>query len=518
MSLGVLFSCADNLVVDISETVAAEESCQNFTIEEAMSVFSDEYDRVSGISGKDAVSESPFVWESGTVVPVWRTAARHVIRGKEDSYVVPMLSSVRYYASKGKDVTLVRCDQSLIISKNVNSGRASIRIVFSIPDDELKRSGMFPDFSGLLVYTDLSGKFKKIEKYEVGEMCDGVYFGESESEIAKERHRLFINRIMEGVTVFKVSSFQIDTRCPAPGDTVEYNDSINPSYCNGSCFPDLWWQSPDFDFWNDSIAPIDTAGVDDYLFGNGNELAAGGGGDGYIGSPKNTGSSSENTPIRPVDCSPYFGKAEYYKKRYDDYVFRYRDKAVKEIYYITYGFKYCRAFSDLGNTKDASADLKEWIKQTMVLLQEKLEHQLQSDPTIENDPKRLMSVAFKTHPEAYLEGGLLKLSVGDKLKIILTVEHEDLFSKLGRNQIYEVVKAQIDYYIKHPDACIKDASDIKRNWGSIKQSLYDYCSGITTRSGSLDVNQERVNELRDILFEEIVNYFYDTVDGFAIDY
>lgn len=92
------------------------------------------------------------------------------------------------------------------------------------------------------------------------------------------------------------------------------------------------------------------------------------------------------------------------------------------------------------------------------------------------------------------------------------------FSKLGRNQIYEVVKAQIDYYIKHPDVCIKDASYIKNNWDRIRQSLYDHCSKITTRGGSLDVDQERFNELRDILFEEIVNYFYDTVDGFDIDY
>lgn len=92
------------------------------------------------------------------------------------------------------------------------------------------------------------------------------------------------------------------------------------------------------------------------------------------------------------------------------------------------------------------------------------------------------------------------------------------FSKLGRNQIYDVVKAQIDYYIKHPDVCIKDASYIKNNWDCIKQSLYDYCSKFTTRCGSLDVDQERFNKLRDILFEEIVNYFYGTVDGFDIDY
>ena len=141
-----------------------------------------------------------------------------------------MLSSVRYYASNDKEEILVRCDQNLIVSKNVNNGLMSLRIVFSIPDDDLKRGRTSSDFSGLLVYTDLNGKFRKIEKYAGGEMLDGVYFSESESEIAWERHKLFINKIMEGITVFKVNSLKIETRCPAPGDTVEYNDSITPSY------------------------------------------------------------------------------------------------------------------------------------------------------------------------------------------------------------------------------------------------------------------------------------------------
>ena len=217
-------------MIDKPEAVGPEESCQNFTIEEAMAVFSDEYDGSSDISDQVTVSDSPFVWESGIVVPVWKAAECHFIQGREESYVVPMLSSVRYYASKGEDGTLVRCDQNLIVSKNVNSGRTSLRIVFSIPEDDLKRSRPSSGFSGLLVYTDLSGKFRKIEKYAGGEKLDGVYFSERESEIAWERHKLFINRIMEGVTVFKVNSLRIETRCPAPGDTVEYNDSITPSY------------------------------------------------------------------------------------------------------------------------------------------------------------------------------------------------------------------------------------------------------------------------------------------------
>ncbi len=521
ISLGVLFSCGDTLVIDKPEAVGPEESCQNFTIEEAMAVFSDEYDGSSNISDQVTVSDSPFVWESGIVVPVWKAAECHFIQGREESYVVPMLSSVRYYASMGEDGTLVRCDQNLIVSKNVNSGRTSLRIVFSIPEDDLKRSRPSSGFSGLLVYTDLSGKFMKIEKYAGGEMCDGVYFSESESEIAMERHKLFINRIMEGITVFKVNSLQIETRCPAPGDTVEYNDSINPSYCNGNCFPDLWWQNPDFDFENDTISPTDTTGGDDYPWGGGESGGGGGGAAGSGGNtrpPKNNGGSSDKTPIKPVDCSSFYGKPEYYERRYADYIKRYKNED-KSIYYIEYGLYYCNKFLDLKGSGKMSVDGNKWIDKTLVLLQEKLEYQVQSNPELEKNLDLLAVAAFKTHPEAYIEGGFLQLPLMDKLRIVETVRWKDLTSKLGREQINEVVKAQVEYYIKHPYERAFDAYYMMNNWDPIKQLLFDYCSiDLLTRSSSQDEVHERYTVLCNLLFDEIVTCFYDTVDGFDINY
>ena len=384
-------------MIDKPEAVGREESCQSFTMEEAMSVFSDEYDRTSSISDQVIISDSPFVWESGTVVPVWKAAEHHSIRGKEDCYVIPMLSSVKYYASNGKDGTLFRCDQSLIISKNVNTGLTSLRIVFSIPDGGLERGQMSSDFSGLLVYTDLSGKFIKIEKYTGGEMFDGVYFSESESEIARERHKLFINRIMEGITVLKVNSLQIETRCPAPGDTVEYKekDPLNPCYCTGcrnDTFPNLWWRNPDFDFENDTIAPEDIVGSDDYPWGDGND--AGGGSGGYTGPPKNIGGGSDNKPVRPVDCSSFYGKPEYYERRYADYVKRYK-KEDNGIYYIEYGLYYCNKFLDLKSSGKMSVEGNKWIDKTLVLLQEKLEKQVQSNPALEDNFDLLEAAAFK---------------------------------------------------------------------------------------------------------------------------
>lgn len=187
---------------DKSEVAVSEEYSQNFTIEEARSVFSDEYDRIPNISDQVNLSDSPFIWESGTIVPVWKAAARHSICGREESYVIPMLSSVRYYASNVNGLTPVRCEQNLIVSKNVNTGQISLSIVFTIPDGGVNRSHTSSELSRLLVYTDLSGKFRKIEKYVDGELYDGVYFGETESEIAKERHHLFIDKIMGAVIVF----------------------------------------------------------------------------------------------------------------------------------------------------------------------------------------------------------------------------------------------------------------------------------------------------------------------------
>lgn len=518
ISLCVLFSCGDILVIDNPEAVVPEESCQNFTMEEAIAVFSDEYDRTSNVSGQVTISDSPFVWESGTVVPVWKAAERHSIQGREESYVVPMLSSVRYYATTGKDGALFRCDQNLIVSKNVNNGLMSLRIVFSIPDDDLKRGRTSSDFSGLLVYTDLNGKFRKIEKYAGGEMLDGVYFSESESEIAWERHKLFINKIMEGITVFKVDSLKIETRCPAPGDTVEYNDSINPSHCNGNCFPDLWWQNPDFDFENDTIAPADTVGIGDYAWPDDNGTGGGGGG-GCTGPPKNTGEDSEVNTIKPIDCSAFYGGPEYYRQRNADYLRRHKNNSVSNIYYMSYGLKYCEVFMALKEGKNVSEALKKWVDRTMVLLQEKLERLIHSNPTLEDYPESLMVAAFRTHPEAYIEGGLLQLSIKDKLNIISAIEYEDLVSKLGRQQVAEVVKAQISYYIKHPYEKAFEAYYMMNNWDPIKQMLWEYSFiDLPTRGGASECAIDRYNDLRDLLFEEIVNYFYDTVDGFDIDY
>ena len=107
----------------------------------------------------------------------------------------------------------------------------------------------------------------------------------------------------------------------------------------------------------------------------------------------------------------------------------------------------------------------------------------------------------------------------DKLRIVETIRWKNLTSKLGREQINEVVKAQVEYYIKHPYERAFDAYYMMNNWDPIKQLLYDYCSvGLLTRSSSQDEAHERYTVLCNLLFDEIVTCFYDTVDGFDINY
>lgn len=128
-----------------------------------------------------------------------------------------------------------------------------------------------------------------------------------------------------------------------------------------------------------------------------------------------------------------------------------------------------------------------WIDKTMYNLQEMLEKLVQANPDLENDPNSLEAAAFKTHPKAYIDGGLLELNVMDKLKIITTIKFNDLTSKLGREQIYEVVKAQINYYIGHPNESVNDAFSL---W-TIGEVSSKSCMIITRQIFKLGVHCQR---------------------------
>ena len=519
-------SCGDSLDADQTIERIQPDGNEGFTLEKAKSAFEAEYDGAVKVPMDETHFESPFVWESGDILPVWKLAERHE-DVNTDYFSVPILTSRRYYATceSRNDADLIKCRQELLISRKA-SGKTTSRIVFHIPTDNTRPDDDRTHFTGLLVYTDLNGKFRKIERYENGTLVNGVYFGEKESAIAGERHFILVNQIMEGITVFKVGVPSVTLRS-APTDTVEINDTIAGSICIGDRSPDQWWLDSDDWYYNQDTGKWefcpDSSYTGDYPWPEDNNSGGNG-----VGTPTNTGSSGaehgsgnsnpSHDPNLPADCSGEIGTPNYYLARYDDYKSRNNNIENPEIYYISYGYKYCERFESLRNTEGTSEALKDWIDKTTTLLQEKLEAQIKANPTIESDLDNLMRMAFKTHPEAYIEGGLFQLNMTDKIKIITTIKFEDLVSRLGREQIADVVNAQIGYYIKHPSEAVRDARYMKENWSEIQQILHDYVfKDNVTRSGQFDETDYPYYDFMELVFGEVICYFYETVDGFELN-
>lgn len=519
-------SCGDSLDADQTIERIQPDGNEGFTLEKAKSAFEAEYDGAVKVPMDETHFESPFVWESGDILPVWKLAERHE-DVNTDYFSVPILTSRRYYATceSRNDADLIKCRQELLISRKA-SGKTTSRIVFHIPTDNTRPDDDRTHFTGLLVYTDLNGKFRKIERYENGTLVNGVYFGEKESAIAGERHFILVNQIMEGITVFKVGVPSVTLRS-APTDTVEINDTIAGSICIGDCSPDQWWLDSDDWYYNQDTGKWefcpDSSYTGDYPWPEDNNSGGNG-----VGTPTNTGSSgvehgSGNStpsydPNRPADCSKEIGTSNYYIERYRNYCRRYHVDSKPEIYYISYGYEYCDRFERLRDTEGTSEALIAWIDKTLRLLQEKLEAQIQANPTIESDLDNLTRIAFKTHPEAYIEGGLFQLNMTDKIKIITTtIKFKDLVSRLGREQIAEVVNTQIGYYIKHPSEAVRDAKYMKENWSEIQQILHDYVfKDNVTRSGQFDETEYPYYDFMELVFGEVICYFYETVDGFEL--
>lgn len=369
VTLSASSACSDSLDADRTAGRNRPDGNEGFTLEMAKSAFDKEYDEAKKGPMDETYFESPFVWESGDILPVWKLAERHEDTSTE-YFSVPALASRRYYVSheSEKNTGLIKCRQELLISRNA-SGKTTSRIVFYIPIDNAQSDDDRNNFSGLLVYTNLKGKFKKIERYEKGAIVNGVYFGEKESAIAKERHFILINQIMEGLTVFKVGKPYIVSRSN-PLDTVEINDTITGSICVGDRYPDQWWLDSDDWYYNQDSGKWefcpDTSytGPDDYPWTDDNNSGGGGGG----GTPTNTGNSGvehgsgnstpSHDPNRPADCSKEIGTSNYYIERYRNYCRRYHVDSKPEIYYISYGYEYCDRFERLMDTEGTSEALK----------------------------------------------------------------------------------------------------------------------------------------------------------------
>ena len=514
-------ACSDSLDADQTTETSQPDRSESFTLEMAKSMFEAEYDDAVKVTDEDLSFESPFVWESGEIQPVWKLAERHEDAGTE-YFSVPVMASRRYYATceSSKDAGLTKCRQELLISRKA-SGKTTSRIVFHVPTDNTQSDDDRTHFTGLLVYTNLNGKFRKIERYENGALVNGVYFGEKESAIAGERHFILVNQIMEGITVFKVGVPSVILRS-APTDTVEINDTFAGSICTGDRYPDQWWLNPDFWFYNQGTGEWefcpDTSYTGDYPWPDEDNNSGGSGGtptnlgNSGVEHSGNNGSNQNNSVPRPKDLSESIGKDDYYSERFEDYKDRLKDKADENIYYISYGKKYYEAFKQ--NAEKMSPEGQKWVEATAINLQQMMESLLQANPNIESNPDALYQAAFQSHPEAYIKAGFLNLDMSDKLIILMTIELNDLLSEEGLKQVFAITGKQISYYLTNPNAAINDAKYIVNNIDNIFEDICSYfINNIRTRSSVENITEMDIFEL---LLGEQINFFYDNIAGFTM--
>ena len=70
-------SCGDSLDADQTIERIQPDGNEGFTLEKAKSAFEAEYDGAVKVPMDETHFESPFVWESGDILPVWKLAERH---------------------------------------------------------------------------------------------------------------------------------------------------------------------------------------------------------------------------------------------------------------------------------------------------------------------------------------------------------------------------------------------------------------------------------------------------------
>ena len=166
-------------------------------------------------------------------------------------------------------------------------------------------------------------------------------------------------------------------------------------------------------------------------------------------------------PIPPYPApKSIIGTKSYYVYRNDD--FKKRTGKASPDYYMNYGNKYCKAFSEK-TRPSLTTQGKTWLDKTLVALQEAKEKKLKADPKIEMDSPKFRKYAFDSHPDCYLKSGLLKLPVDDLVKIGFTPEFKEFFNLETWVQIIEIIKK-----FKPSDAVEIAKSTMNRVWDKTK--------------------------------------------------
>ncbi len=166
-------------------------------------------------------------------------------------------------------------------------------------------------------------------------------------------------------------------------------------------------------------------------------------------------SESNDQNAKPVTPAPknVLGSIDYYQFRQSDFHKRYGKNKKAPTYYMSYGDKYAKRFSSDLYPK-LSSQGQSWLTKTRYFLQILMEDGLANNPAMELDDNSFTDFAFNTHPEAYIQGGLLELGFEDKLEIVLTPDFQDLGSSRGGKQMRTIMKRQTEYYQDNPDVLL----------------------------------------------------------------
>jgi len=145
-------------------------------------------------------------------------------------------------------------------------------------------------------------------------------------------------------------------------------------------------------------------------------------------------------PIPPYPVPKnIIGTKSYYVFREKDFKNRLQNKKTPPDYYLNYGNKYCKAFSEKTRPK-LSSQGKTWLDKTLIALQEAIEKKLKVDPKIELDSTKFRKYCFDSHPDAYIKSGLFKLGPEDLFQVAMTPEWRDLLTEESMMQILQIIK------------------------------------------------------------------------------
>ncbi|MGE4505781.1 MAG: hypothetical protein AB7D51_10565 [Desulfovibrionaceae bacterium] len=131
-----------------------------------------------------------------------------------------------------------------------------------------------------------------------------------------------------------------------------------------------------------------------------------------------------------------YGTKEFYKWRAEDFKRRHPGKEPPP-YYMDYGDKYARVFSDeiRGRLSDKG---KQWVDNTRRTLQRRIEEKLASGEMDELDPQEFERMAFAMHSDAYQEAGINDLPFSDAMIILGAVDRSDFFKPASIREGLEV--------------------------------------------------------------------------------